>query len=172
MGKAIRASETNLRMYDPLSLRKEWKRLCICENEATIDYYHGSAKKLKVADLSPQLNTTVGYLIKPSGSRSMEQNPKKGQKMGRASRRDDSNRSCRFSTLPLLVCSVDTWEKSRLLTLKSNLQLAAEITHTIRILLYVVWGLGQEVFTKLRFWSCSKKFGIKSLKSFFKSIDV
>jgi len=30
-------------IFDPLSLRKVWKRLCIFENEATIDCYHGSA---------------------------------------------------------------------------------------------------------------------------------
>ena len=30
-------------MFDPLSLRKVEKRLCICENEAIIDYYQGSA---------------------------------------------------------------------------------------------------------------------------------
>jgi len=30
-------------MYDPLSLRKMWKLLCIRENEATMDYYHGFA---------------------------------------------------------------------------------------------------------------------------------
>jgi len=33
-------------MFEPLSLRLRivWKRLCICENEPTIDYYDGSAR--------------------------------------------------------------------------------------------------------------------------------
>jgi len=32
-----------LHMFNPLGLRKVWKRLCICENEATIDFHQGSA---------------------------------------------------------------------------------------------------------------------------------
>jgi len=75
-------------MFDPLSLLIVLKRLCICENEATIDYYHGSALKLRNRPpCRSSLHTTVGKLIWPCGSQSMDQNPKKGgegSKMDRA----------------------------------------------------------------------------------------
>jgi len=29
-------------MFDPLNLHKVWEGLGICENDATIDYHHGS----------------------------------------------------------------------------------------------------------------------------------
>jgi len=51
-------------MFDPLSLRKVWKRLCICENEATIDYHHGSALKLRNRPTCrSSFHTRVGKLI-------------------------------------------------------------------------------------------------------------
>jgi len=38
-GKVTHVLRTNLHVFDPLSLKK----VCICGNEATIDYHHGSA---------------------------------------------------------------------------------------------------------------------------------
>jgi len=55
--------------------------------------------------LSLQLNTTVGSLIWPSCSQSMGRNPHKGGEGSKnGSHRGDPNRSCVFSTLPLVVC--------------------------------------------------------------------
>jgi len=49
-------------MFDPLSLRlrKVLKRLCICENETTIDYNTALQEVKKQAYLLLQLYTTVG----------------------------------------------------------------------------------------------------------------
>jgi len=43
--------------------------------------------------------------------------------------------------------------------------LLSKIMQTTFIFSYAVWGLGREVFTKLRFGSCSKKFGRWSCRS-------
>jgi len=49
LGK-LHGSFKNLHIFDPLSLlHKAWKWLCICENEATIDYHHGSAPKFRIS---------------------------------------------------------------------------------------------------------------------------
>jgi len=81
--------------------------------------------------------------------------------------RGDPNRSCVFSTLPLLVFvySISTyWEKSGMLTLKTNLstycqkspiRLQSLFFHMLFKDWVVVWG----VFSKLRFGERSKKFG-------------
>jgi len=47
-----------------------------------------------------------------------------------------------------------------LLTLKTNLATCCQKSSTQSVFFsYVVWGLGHEVFTKLGFGSCSRKFG-------------
>jgi len=49
-------------VFDPprLRLRRAWKRLWICENEATIDINTALQEVKKQADLLPHLYTTVG----------------------------------------------------------------------------------------------------------------
>jgi len=105
LGKVIHAPETNLHIFDPLRLRS-LKTVEHLQKRSHIDYYHGSALKLRNRPTCCRsLHRTVGKLIWPCGSQSMDQNPKKcgdGSKNG--SRRGDPNRSCRFWTLPLLVC--------------------------------------------------------------------
>ena len=83
----------------------------------------------------------------------------RGQKMGRAEAIQPGVTDFqRYHGLS--ACSVDTWEKSRLLRLKTNLETCCQKSSTQSVFLsYVVWGLGHEVFTKLRSASCWKKFG-------------
>jgi len=72
-----------------------------------------------------------------------------GSKNG--SHRDDLNRSAysqRNHFLPLSVCRVGTWQKSRLLTLKTNLATYCRKSPTqLLFFSYVVWGLGRGEFS-------------------------
>jgi len=129
-----------------------------------MDYYHGSAQKLRNRPTCRSiLHTTVGKLIWPCGSQSMDQNPKGGEGSKNGSCRGDPNRSCRCWTLPLLVCffvsvcSIDIWEKSGLLTLKTNIATCRKSSAQVFFTRCLRLGLG--LFTKLRFGSRSKKFG-------------
>jgi len=88
-------------MFDPLNLRNV-EMVVYLQKRSHIRLL---PQVKKWAYVMLQLNTTVGKLIKPSGSQSMDQNPKKvGEGSKNWSRRGDKNRSCRFSTLTLLVC--------------------------------------------------------------------
>jgi len=90
----------------------------------------------------------------------------------------DPNRSCVFSTLPLLVfvCGMSTyWEKSGMLTLKTKLAtycqkspigLQSLFFHTSFKAWVVVWG----VSTKRRFGERSKKFWNRCSSNFSVSI--
>jgi len=74
----------------------------------------------------------------------------KGQKLGRP----EAIQTCdaffqRYHCLSVSACNIRN-ELSNLLP---------KIIHTIIIFSYIFWGLGHEVFNKLRAWSCSKKFG-------------
>ena len=65
-----------------------------------------------------------------------------------------------YHCLSASVCSADTWEKSRLLTLKTSLATCCQKSPMLPVFFsYVVWCLGRQVFTKLGFGSRSKKFG-------------
>jgi len=60
------------------SLHKVWKWLCFCENEATSDYHHGSALKLRHSLLVAAVKHNEGWLVDPSlacGSQSTDRNP-------------------------------------------------------------------------------------------------
>ena len=113
--------------------------------------------------LSLQLNTTVGSLMKPSGSQNMGRNPNKGgEGSTNGPRRGVPNESCIFNVTTASLCMsvayilekrADCWHLKRLS------KLLLRIIHTISILSYLVWGLNREVFTKLRFWSRSKMGG-------------
>ena len=75
-------------MFGPLSLRlrKVWKRLCICENEATIDYYHGFALKLINTWRRSFTQRLVSWFspVVPKVWIKIQRTVEKGQKMGRA----------------------------------------------------------------------------------------
>jgi len=131
-----------------------WKRFCICEK---IDYHHESVLNLR--------NICRGSLTQWSVSWSRSVVPKYGSKLNKGGEgsqmgsRCDPKRGCVFSKLPgltVFVCSIGTWEKNRLLTLKTNFATSCQKS---LLFSHVVWGLGREVFTKLRFGSRSKKFG-------------
>jgi len=63
----------------------------------------------------------------------------------------------RYRCLSMSVCSVDTWEASRFLTLKTNLATYCQ-NSSIQSLFssYAVWGSGRKVFTTL-IWVALKK---------------
>jgi len=154
-------------MFDPLSLRKVWKRLCICEKEATIDFYHGSAICNKLRNrptcrrsLTQRLFSWSSPVVSKVWIKTKER-VDKGQKIGRAEAIQTGVIHFQlYHCFSVSVCSVDTWEKSRLLTLKTNLATCCQKSSTLTVFFsYVGWGLGRQVFTKLRFGSCSKKFG-------------
>jgi len=87
------------------NLRKVWKRLCICENEATIGYYCGFALKLINTcrrSLTQRLESWSIPVISKVWIKTQRRVEWRSIKNG--SRRGDPNRSCKFSTLPLLVC--------------------------------------------------------------------
>ena len=154
-------------MFDPLSLRKVWKRLRYCENAATIDFYHGSAICNKLRNRPPCRRSLTQRLVswsRPEVSKvwiKTQGKVEKGQKIGRATAIQTGVTNFQLHHyLSVSVCSRDTWEKSRLLTLKTNLATCCQKSSTLPMLFsYVVWGLNHQVFTKLKFGSHSKKFG-------------
>jgi len=94
----------------------------------------------------------------------MNQNPKKsreGSKIGRAEAIQTGVINFQlYHCLSVSVCSRDAWERSRLLTLKTNLATCCQKSSTLpAVFSYDVWGLGRQGFIKLRFGSRSKKFG-------------
>jgi len=153
-------------MFDPLSLRKVWKRLRICENETTIDY-HGSAICNKLRNRPTCCRSLTQPLISwssPVVSKvwiKTQGRVEKGQKIGRAEAIQTEVINFQpYHCLSVSACSRDSWEKSRLLTLKTNLATCCQKSSTLPVVFsYDVWGLGRQVFTKLRFGSRSKKFG-------------
>jgi len=82
--------ETNLHVFDPLSLRKVWKRLCTCENEATVYFYHDSTICNKLRNrptCSRSLTQRLVSWSSPVVSKvwiKTQRRVEKGQKMGRA----------------------------------------------------------------------------------------
>jgi len=87
----------------------------------------------------------------------------KRQKIRCAEAIKNLNLSCNFSSVSVSVlqCSVRTWERSRMLTLKTNLATSCKhhsYNQNFVMLTYAVWGLGRKMFTKIRFQSSSKKF--------------
>ena len=152
-------------MFDPLSLRKVWKRLYICENEATIEFYHGSAICNKLRNRPTCRRSLTQRLVSWSSPvvskvRIKTQGRVKGQRIGRAEAIQTGVINFQlYHCLSVSVCSIDTWEKSRLLTLKTNLATCCQKSSTLPVFFsYVGWGLGRQVFTELRFGVCSKKF--------------
>jgi len=108
--------------FDPLSLHKVWKWLWFCENEATINYHHGSAVKFRNTCRRSSTQRLVSWssLVVPKVWVETRTRVAKGQKMGCAQvihtgvvffQRHHS----------LSVCSLYTWKKSRLLTLRTYL---------------------------------------------------
>jgi len=86
-------------MFDPLhtTCDKGW---VFAKNEGTMDYHHASALKLK--NTYRQHKRSLVYLAQwfsKYGSK-----PKGWRMVKKGLRRGDPNRSCVFSTLPLLVC--------------------------------------------------------------------
>jgi len=159
-------------MFDPLSLRKVWKRLCICENEAAIDFYHGSAICNKLRNSPTCRRSLTQRLISwssPVVSKvwiKTQGRVEKGQKIGRAEAIQTGVINIQlYHCLSVSFCSIDTWEKSRLLRLQANLVTCCQKSSTLPIFFsYVGWGLGRQVFIKLRFGSLSKTFGKQAVE--------
>ena len=108
--------------FDPLSLHKVWKWLWICENEATINYHHGSAAKFRNTCRRSLTQRLVRWSspVVPKVRVETRTRVAKGQKLGRA-QVIQTGVVCFQRHHCLSVCSLDTWEKSRLLTLRTNL---------------------------------------------------
>jgi len=104
-------------MFDPRSIHKVWKWLCICENKATIDNHHGSAPKLRNTCRRSFTQRLVSWSIPVVPKVWVETQTKvKGQKMRSA----DAIQTWavyiqRYFCFSMSVCSIGTWEK---LTLK------------------------------------------------------
>ena len=145
----------------PTQSTQSVKTVVYLRRRSHIDYYRGSALKLSNRPTCCRsLHRMVGKLIWPCGSKGMDQNSKKGGEGSKnGSRKCDPNRSCRFWTLPLLVCffvsvcSIDTWEKSGLLTLTTNIATCCRKSSAQSIFLARCLRLGLGLFTKLRFGS-------------------
>jgi len=109
-------------MFDPRSLHKVWKWLSVCVNEATIDFHHVSAVKLRNTSRRNITQRWVSWSIPVVPEISVE--TKQGQR--RVKKRTEASQTevlFVFSTLPLFVfvCNVSTWEKSEMLTFKNEL---------------------------------------------------
>jgi len=108
--------------FDSLSLHKVWKWLWFCENEATINYHNGSAVKFRNTcrrSLTHRLVSWSGPVV-PKGWVETRTRVAKGQKMSRAEV-IQTGVVCFHSYYCLSVGSLGTWEKSRLLALRTNL---------------------------------------------------
>jgi len=86
--KVAQILQRNLHMFDPHSLHKVWKWLCICVNEVTIDFHHVSAIKLKN---SIRRNLTQRWVcwscpVVPEVSVETQTRVTKGQKIPRRSK--------------------------------------------------------------------------------------
>jgi len=82
----------------PMQSAQSVEMLCICENEATFDYRHGSARKLRNTCRRRWLVNLAQCLSK------YESTPKRSWlTVKNGPRRGDPNRSCVFSMLQLLV---------------------------------------------------------------------
>jgi len=164
-------------MFDSLSLRKPWKRLCICENEATIDFHHGSAfcNKLRPTcrrNLPQRLVSWSGPVVSKVWIKT--QRTVKGQKMGRAEAIQIGVINFQlYHCLSVSVCSVDTWEKSRLLTLKANLATCCQNHPHLQYLFhsfFEAWVARCSPNSDLG--RAQKSLGGKRLKTFFKPISA
>jgi len=95
---------------------------CVCVNEATIDFHHVFAVKLRNTSRRNIKQRWVSWSIPvvPEASVETQTRATKGQKTGRA---EAIQTGFAFSTLPLFVfvCSVSTWEKSEMLTSNTSL---------------------------------------------------
>ena len=167
-------------MFDPLSLRNVWKRLRICENEATTDFYHGCAicnkfwnrptcrRSLTQRLVSWSVPVVSIVWIKTQGK------VEKGQKIGRAATIQTGVTNFQlYYCLSVSVCSRDTWEKSRLLTLKTNLATCCQKSSTLPVFfhtLFEAWVARCSPNSGLR--RPQKSLASKRLKSFFKSMSV
>jgi len=99
LGKTKYVLSTKLHVFNPLSLHKK----CVCENEGTIDYHHGSALHVRNTcrcSLTQRLVRWCNPLV-PKILVKTQTKMEKGQQMGRA---EAIQTSCVFSTLPLLLC--------------------------------------------------------------------
>jgi len=108
--------------FDPLSLHKVCKWLWFCENEATINYHHDSAAKLRNTCRRSLTQRLVSW-SRPVASKvfvDTRTRVAKGHKMGLAEV-IQTGAACFQRYHCLSVCSLGTWEKSRLLTLTTNL---------------------------------------------------
>jgi len=141
-------------MFDPCSLHKMWKWLGVCVNEATIDFHHVSAAKLRNTSCRNITQRWVSWSVPVVPE--YRSKPKQGQRRVKNGQcRGEPNRSFVFSTLPLFlfVYSASNWENSEMLTLKTSLATYCQNHRYDHYFFHmfeawvVVWG----VFTKLRF---------------------
>jgi len=124
LGKPSHVLSTNLHIFDPLSLHKK----CVCENEGTTDYHHGSSLKVRNTcrcSLTQRLVRWCSPWFPKYGSK-----PKQGWR--RVNKWATPRRSKRvvyfqrYYCFSVSFCSVRTWEKGRLQTLKTTQQLTAK----------------------------------------------
>jgi len=109
-------------------IRSVYERcLRICENEATIDFYHGSAICIKLRNRATCRRSLTQWLVSWSSPVVSKvwiktQGKVKGQKIGRAAVIQTGVTNFQlYHCLSVSVCSRSTWEKSRFPTLKANL---------------------------------------------------
>jgi len=117
LGKVTHVLSTNLNIFDPLSLRKK----CVfSENEGTVDYRHSSTLKVRNTCRCslPQRLVRWCSTVVPKVWVETQTKVAKGQKMGRAEAGVVYFQ--RYHCLSVSVCSVHTWQKWRLLTLKTT----------------------------------------------------
>jgi len=99
LGKITHVLSTNLHIFDPLSLHKK----CVCENEGTSDYHHGSALKVRNTCRCSWTQRLVRWCspVVPKIWVETQTRVEKGQQMGGTVA---IQTGCIFSTLPLLLC--------------------------------------------------------------------
>ena len=166
-------------MFDPLSLRNVWKRLRICENEATIDFYHGCAICNKLWNRPTCRRSLTQRLVSWSSPvvskvRIKTQGRVKGQRIGRAEAIQTGVINFQlYHCLSVSVCSIDTWEKSRLLTLKTNLATCCQKSSTLPVFFHtLVEAWVARCSPNSDMGRAQKSLVSKRLKSFFKSMSV
>jgi len=84
--------------------------LCICENEATIEYHHGSALKLRNTCRRSLTQRLVSW-SSPVVPKVWVETPKKGEGSKNGWRRGDPNLRCVYSTLLLRPSVAEALEK-------------------------------------------------------------
>ena len=155
MGKVTQCHLNKLAYVWQLSQHK----MCVCENEAANDNYHqGSALKLRNTCCCSLTQRLVRWSCPVVHKAWVETHTRvaKGQKMGRTEAIQTGVVYFQhYHWLTVSVSSVQTWEKSWLLTSKTTLQLTAK-SHSCNHNFFVFLRLNREVFIKLRFGSRSK----------------